>query len=75
MNVLNYIKAQGERIRERHEGDVCVFFKGESAPVCRSSIEILAELNEMEGLNQRERNFANESRECFAKRSASIVVS
>lgn len=68
MNVLNYIKAQGERIRERHEGDLCVFFKGESAPVCRSSSEILAELNAMEGLNERERTFVNSARECFAKR-------
>lgn len=68
MTVLNYIKLQGERIRDRHEGEVCVFFKGESAPVCRSASQILAELDAMEGLNERERNFANETRECFAGR-------
>lgn len=68
MTVLSYIKAQGDRIRERHEGDTCVFFKGESAPVCRSAVEILAELEGMEGLNQRERDFANSTRECFAGR-------
>ena len=68
MTVLSYIRSQGERIRDRHEGDTCVFFKGESAPVCRSATEILAELNAMEGLNERERAFANASRECFAAR-------
>ncbi|MGN0805828.1 MAG: hypothetical protein ACI4MC_02210 [Candidatus Coproplasma sp.] len=68
MTVLNYIKAQGERIKERHEGETCVFFRGESAPVCRSASEILAELDALEGLNERERTFANESRECFSKR-------
>ena len=68
MTVLSYIKAQGERIKSKHEGETCVFFKGESAPVCRSASDILAELNSLEGLNQRERNFANESRECFAGR-------
>ena len=68
MTVLSYIKAQGERIRERHEGDTCVIFKGESAPVCRSAIEILAELNAMEGLNNKERAFMDETRDCFAGR-------
>lgn len=68
MTVLSYIKAQGERIRERHEGDTCVIFKGESAPVCRSAIEILAELNAMEGLNNKERVFMDVSRDCFAGR-------
>lgn len=68
MTVLSYIKAQGERIRDRHNGDTCVFFKGESAPVCRSATEILAELNAMEGLNQKERVFMDATRECFVKR-------
>lgn len=68
MTVLNYIKAQGERIRGRHEGDTCIIIKGESAPVCRSAIEILAELNAMEGLNKKERAFMEETRECFAAR-------
>lgn len=68
MTVLSYIKAQGERIRERHEGDTCVMFKGESAPVCRSAIEILAELNAMEGLNNKEMAFMDVSRDCFAGR-------
>ncbi|MGN1060388.1 MAG: hypothetical protein ACI4QN_01525 [Candidatus Coproplasma sp.] len=57
MNVLNYIRKQGERIRDRHEGDVCVYFKGESAPVCRSAVEVLEELNNLEGLNESERAF------------------
>ncbi|MGN1372814.1 MAG: hypothetical protein ACI4VK_02065 [Candidatus Coproplasma sp.] len=68
MTVLSYIKAQGERIRGRHDGETCVFFKGESAPVCRSAGEILAELDAMEGLNERERAFANGSREYFTGR-------
>lgn len=68
MTVLSYIKAQRERIRDRHEGETCLIFKGESAPVCRSARDILAELGAMEGLNERERHFANETRECFAKR-------
>ncbi|MGN1104801.1 MAG: hypothetical protein ACI4QI_08030 [Candidatus Coproplasma sp.] len=69
MTVLSYIRSQGERIRNRHEGDTCVFFRGESAPVCRSATEILAELNSLEGLNERERAFANSGRESFAARS------
>ena len=68
MTVLSYIKSQGERIRGRHEGETCVFFKGESAPVCRSATEILAELNAMEGLNEKERAFASINREHFAVR-------
>ncbi|MGN0807745.1 MAG: hypothetical protein ACI4MN_04785 [Candidatus Coproplasma sp.] len=68
MTVLSYIKAQGERIRDRHEGETCLLIKGESAPVCRSAKDILAELNSMEGLNERERSFANSARECFAGR-------
>ncbi len=62
MNVLNYMEQQRERIRGRHEGDTCMYFKGESAPVFRSAREILAEIDALEGLNLNERINANRTR-------------
>ncbi len=55
MTILSYIEKQRERIRDRHTGDTCVVFCGEEAPAYRSAREILAEINQMEGLNLKER--------------------
>lgn len=66
MTVLSYIEQQRERIRAKHEGDTCVIFKGETAPVCRSARDILAEIDALEGLNLNERMYANGATREFA---------
>jgi len=55
MTILNYFEREKERIRDRHTGDICVVFGGEEAPACRTSREILEEINNLEGLNVKER--------------------
>lgn len=65
MTVLNYMARQRARIINGHEGEECVFFKGESAPVSRSAAQIIAEAKELEGLNVAERmGFFRYARRC-----------
>lgn len=60
MDIFNYFEMQKRRIRDRHAGDTCIVFGGDSAPVCRTAWEILAEIDAMQGLNTRERYSARE---------------
>lgn len=67
MTVLNYINNQRKSIRDRHEGELFVYFACGAvvqaeceAPAARSgrarsAEEILAELDGLKGLNKRER--------------------
>lgn len=56
---------QRAKIINGHEGEECLFYRGESAPVCRSAAEIIAEAEKLEGLNVAERmSFAGTARRC-----------
>ncbi len=60
MTVLNYIARQRERISKRHEGETFLLGReGEDFRLeTRTALDILKELNAVEGLNVREREAA-----------------
>lgn len=62
MNVMNYIARQRANLKDRHDGDEILLCRncaparaGEEAPSYRSVEEILYELDNLKGLNKKER--------------------
>lgn len=56
MTVINYIKNERERLRAKHLGEMSLCFGGEEyVTVERSAREILREIDNLPGLNVRER--------------------
>lgn len=71
MNFTAYIQKQKNRIRARHEGELFLVSAGEVCPL-RSTEEIMAEMNNLEGLNVKERESAS-SIFSFRRRTTTAV--
>ena len=54
MNFIAYVQRQKNLIRRRHDGETFLIEKGEAVPVCERE-KILAELDNLKGLNKAER--------------------
>lgn len=61
MTVLNYMRAQTNKILSRHGDRICLQNRAEvgKSPSYKSAFEILAEINAFHGLNVEERMEAN----------------
>ena len=67
MNFAAYIERQKSLIRSRHEGETFLIEKGEVIPVLDSE-QLLYELDNMRGLNKRERRAA------FARAARGVIM-